>query len=93
MVYAAMNASMIHRLVPPEFVGRGTGLMVGAANFVGGVAPTILGYLLSVFAGQYLAAFGFISAVNIVLALAYAALAHRTAATTGAHAGASATTR
>ena len=67
MIYGAMNASLMQRLAAPEHIGRATGIFVGAGNLLGGLAPTIIGYLIGVFGGRYLAAFGFLSATNFVL--------------------------
>lgn len=71
MIYGAMNASIMQALAPPEQIGRATGIFVGAGNLIGGLAPTIIGYLIGVFGGRYLAAFGFVSAANVVLVLLY----------------------
>jgi hypothetical protein len=38
---------------------------------LGGAGPTIVGWLIGRFGGQYLAAFGFIAAVNLVQAALY----------------------
>jgi sugar phosphate permease len=71
MIYGAMNASIMQRLAMPQQIGRATGIFVGAGNLIGGLAPAILGYLIGRFGGRYLAAFGFISAVNLVLMILY----------------------
>jgi hypothetical protein len=67
MIYGAMNASLMQRLAAPEHIGRATGIFVGAGNLLGGLAPTIIGYLIGVFGGRYLAAFGFLSVTNFAL--------------------------
>lgn len=71
MIYGAMNASIIHELAMPEQIGRATGLFVGVGNLLGGLAPVILGYLIGIFHGHYLAAFGFVSLVNVAMAVFY----------------------
>ena len=71
MIFGAMNASIMQVLVPPEQIGRATGIFVGLGNLVGGLAPVTLGYLIGRFAGRYLAAFGFVSAVNAALVFFY----------------------
>ena len=71
MIYGAMNASIMQALAEPEQIGRATGIFVGAGNLLGGLAPTIIGYLIGKFGGRYLAAFAFVSAVNVALALLY----------------------
>jgi len=77
MIYGAMNASILHALARPEQIGRGTGIFVGVGNLIGGVAPTIIGYLIGVFGGRYLAAFGFISGVNLVLLILYSLIGRK----------------
>ncbi len=71
MIYGAMNATLMQGLAPPEQIGRATGIFVGAGNLLGGLAPTIIGYLIGVFGGRYLAAFGFVSAANFALVFLY----------------------
>lgn len=71
MIYGAMNASLMQRLAPANQIGRATGIFVGVGNLVGGLAPTIVGYLIGLFRGRYVVAFGFISAVNVVLLMLY----------------------
>jgi len=71
ITYGAMNTSLMHELVPPEQIGRATGIFVGVANVLGAAGPAIVGWLIGIFRGQYLAAFGFISAVNLVQAALY----------------------
>lgn len=71
MIYGAMNASLMQRLALPQQIGRATGIFVGAGNLLGGLAPAILGFLIGRFGGRYLAAFGFISAINFVLMILY----------------------
>ena len=71
MIYGAMNASLMQRLAVPEHIGRATGIFVGAGNLLGGLAPTVIGYLIGAFGGRYLAAFGFVSATNLVLVALY----------------------
>jgi sugar phosphate permease len=73
--YGAMNTSIMHALVSPSHIGRSTGIFVGVANVLGAGGPTVIGYLIGVFGGRYLAAFGFISAINLIQALLYARLA------------------
>lgn len=74
MIYAATNVSIVHGVVPLEQIGRATGLFIGLGNLVGGLAPTIIGYLISLFGGRYLAAFGFVSAVDLALIALYLAI-------------------
>ncbi len=71
ITFGATNTALLHVLTPPEQVGRGTGICVGVANVLGAGAPTVIGYLVGVFGGKYLAAFAFISALNLAQALVY----------------------
>lgn len=71
MIYGAMNASIMQGLAAPEQIGRATGLFVGGGNLIGGLAPAMIGYLIGMFGGRYLAAFGFVSAANLALVLLY----------------------
>jgi sugar phosphate permease len=79
MTYGAMNTSLMHSLVPPEYIGRATGIFVGAANVLGAAGPTIVGWLIGLSRGEYLAAFGFISAVNLAQAVLYWLIGRREA--------------
>jgi len=74
MIYAAVNVSIVHSVVPVEQIGRATGLFIGLGNLIGGLAPTIIGYLISHFGGRYLAAFAFVSAVDLALIALYLAI-------------------
>ena len=67
----AANTSLLHVLAPADQVGRSTGICVGAANVLGAAAPTVIGYLIGLFRGRYLAAFGFLAALSLVQALFY----------------------
>jgi MFS family permease len=71
ITYGAMNSSLMHRLAPPEQIGRATGIFVGVANVLGAAGPTVVGWLIGIFGGHYLAAFGFIGAVNLIQAALY----------------------
>ena len=71
MIYGAMNASLMQGLAAPEQIGRATGIFVGVGNLLGGLAPTMIGYLIGTFGGRYLAAFGFVSAANAALVILY----------------------
>src|SRR5262249_7654585 len=71
MIYGAMNASIMHHLAPPEQIGRSTGIFVGIANLIGGLAPTIIGAFIGIFGGRYMVPFGFISVINVGLVLSY----------------------
>jgi len=71
ITYGATNTSLLHVLAPPDQVGRSTGICVGVGNVLGAAAPTIIGYLIGLFSGKYLVAFGFIAVLNILQAFLY----------------------
>jgi len=73
MIYAA-NVSIVHGMVPLEQIGRATGWFIGLGNLIGGLAPTVIGYLIDHFRGRYLAVFGFVSAVDLALRALYLAI-------------------
>jgi ACS family glucarate transporter-like MFS transporter len=77
ITYGAMNTSIMHRLAPPEQIGRATGIFVGVGNVLGAAGPAIVGWLIGVFHGEYLAAFGFISALNLAQAILYLLVARK----------------
>jgi MFS-type transporter involved in bile tolerance (Atg22 family) len=71
ITYGATNTSLLHVLAPADQVGRSTGICVGAGNVLGAAAPTIIGYLIGLFSGKYLVAFGFIAVLNVLQAGLY----------------------
>jgi ACS family D-galactonate transporter-like MFS transporter len=71
ITYGAMNTSIMHTLAPPEQIGRATGIFVGVGNVLGAAGPTVVGWLIGMFRGEYLAAFGFIAALNLAQAIVY----------------------
>jgi len=71
ITYGATNTSLLHVLAPPNQVGRSTGICVGVGNVLGAAAPTIIGYLIGLFSGKYLVAFGFIAVLNVLQAGLY----------------------
>jgi sugar phosphate permease len=71
ITYGATNTSLLHVLAPADQVGRSTGICVGVGNVLGAAAPTIIGYLIGLFSGKYLVAFGFIAVLNVLQAFLY----------------------
>lgn len=78
MIYGAMNASIMQSLALPKQIGRATGIFVGIGNLIGGLAPTIIGFLIAHFRGRYLGAFGFISVVNLAMVILYFSIDSKT---------------
>lgn len=71
VIYGGLNASIMQGMALPGQIGRATGIFVGLSNLVGGLSPTVIGFLIGHFGGRYLAAFGFISVVNFLLIFLY----------------------
>jgi len=71
ITYGATNTSLLHVLAPADQVGRSTGICVGVGNVLGAAAPTVIGYLIGLFSGKYLVAFGFIAVLNVMQAGLY----------------------
>ena len=67
----AVNTALLHTLVEPEHIGTATGLCVGVGNILGAAAPAVVGWFIGISHGEYLGAFGFISAVNLVQGVVY----------------------
>jgi sugar phosphate permease len=67
----AVNTALLHTLVEPGQIGTATGLCVGVGNILGAAAPAVVGWFIGFWHGEYLGAFGFISALNLVQGLVY----------------------
>ena len=72
----ALNGALMHTLVRPEAIARGTGVYVGIGFFLSGFGPAIFGGLISSLQGQYWGGFLFLALMNAVCATCYFAL-HR----------------
>jgi len=73
---AALNGALMHMLVRPEAIARGTGVYVGIGNVASAAGPTIFGVLINAFGGQYWGGFVFLAVLNGLGAVCYMAL-HR----------------
>jgi sugar phosphate permease len=67
----AANTALLHELVEPDQIGRATGLCVGVGNILGAAGPAAVGWFIGHAGGEYIGAFGFISALNLVQGLVY----------------------
>jgi MFS family permease len=76
---AALNGALLHALVRPEAIARGTGVYVGIGNVASAAGPTIFGVLINAFGGQYWGGFAFLAVLNGLGAACYVAL-HRCSA-------------
>jgi len=67
----AANAALLHELVQPDEIGGATGLCGGVGNILGAAGPTLVGWFIGHAGGEYLGAFGFLGALNLLQALVY----------------------
>lgn len=67
---AALNGALMHTLVKPEAIARGTGIYVGVGNFCSALGPWIFGALITA-TGGYHAGFVFMAAMSMSAAAAY----------------------
>jgi sugar phosphate permease len=86
---AALNGALLHTMVRPEAIARGTGIYSGVGSIVSAIGPWAFGRLIGALDGQYWGGFLFLAAINAVGAVCYLAL-HRASsrATLGAVAAA-----
>jgi sugar phosphate permease len=68
---AALNGAMMHSMVKPEVIARGTGIYVGVGNCLSGIGPWAFGYFITRLGGQYWGGFAFLAAVSAAGALCY----------------------
>lgn len=79
---AALNGALMHTLVRPEAIARGTGIIWGIANLASAAGPIVFGLLINTLGGQYWGGFVFLAVLSGVGIIAYGALnriAHRPA--------------
>ena len=68
---AAVNGALMHQMVRPEAIARGTGIYVGFANSLSGGGPAIFGYLITRLRGEFWGGFLFLALVNAMGAVCY----------------------
>jgi len=73
---AALNGALMHTMVRPEAIARGTGIYAGIGMLSSAIGPWLFGILISTFAGQYWGGFAFLAVLNTVGAIVYFTL-HR----------------
>ena len=73
---AALNGALMHTLVRPEAIARGTGIYVGVANFVSAAGPAIFGTLITRLEGAYWGGFLFLALLSLAGVIGYWSL-HR----------------
>ena len=84
---AALNGALLHSLVRPEAIARGTGIYSGLGTMCAAVGPWAFGKLIAGLDGQYWGGFLFLSLLNVMGAACYLAL-HRISVRTARRAGA-----
>jgi predicted MFS family arabinose efflux permease len=72
----ALNGALMHTMVRPEAIARGTGAYAGIGILSSAIGPTLFGMLITRLAGQYWAGFAFLAVLNVIGAIAYLAM-HR----------------
>lgn len=76
VIIAALNGALLHSLVQPEAVARGTGIYAGIGSLLSAVGPIVFGASITLLGGQYWGGFLFLAVLNALGALCYYAL-HR----------------
>lgn len=75
---AALNGALLHSMVRPEAIARGTGIYSGVGSIVSAIGPWAFGKLIGALEGAYWGGFLFLAALNLLGAACYYAL-HRAA--------------
>jgi sugar phosphate permease len=70
----ALNGALMHTMVRPEAIARGTGVYAGIGMLSSAIGPWLFGMLISTLAGQYWGGFAFLAVLNTIGAIAYFAL-------------------
>jgi len=68
---AAVNGALMHRMVRPEVIARGTGIYVGVGNCLSGLGPWAFGYFITQLGGQFWGGFLFLAVVSALGAACY----------------------
>lgn len=91
-ITAALNGALLHTLVRPEAIARGTGIYTGVGTLLSALGPVVFGRLIQALDGQYWGGFLFVALLNAVSAACYLALHRISARATPATAPASSRT-
>jgi len=78
-VSAALNGALMHAMVRPEAVARGTGIYTGVGNILSAFGPAVFGRLIQALDGAYWGGFLFLGLANLASAACYFSL-HRISA-------------
>jgi predicted MFS family arabinose efflux permease len=68
---AALNGALMHTLLEPAAIARGTGIYVGVGNFLSALGPWFFGVLITATGGKYFAGFIFMAIMSMAAAIAY----------------------
>lgn len=74
---------VLQKIVPSAIVGRATGLWQGVAQISGGLVPYLIGWLISINDGSYIAGFVFLIIISLLAACTYFVLYLREGRTFG----------
>ncbi|MSO18948.1 MAG: MFS transporter [Acidobacteria bacterium] len=75
---AALNGALLHTLVRPEAIARGTGIYMCVGSLVSAIGPWAFGKLIGALGGAYWGGFLFLLMMNVLGAICYFTL-HRVA--------------
>lgn len=75
---AALNGALLHSMVRPEAIARGTGIYSGVGSIVSAIGPWAFGKLIGILGGAYWGGFLLLAGMNLLGAICYFAL-HRAA--------------
>jgi sugar phosphate permease len=73
---AALNGALLHSMVRPEAVARGTGVYSGLGTIISSAGPWAFGKLIGFLDGEYWGGFLFLAVLNVTGAICYLLL-HR----------------
>ena len=86
-VSAALNGALLHAMVRPEAIARGTGIYTGVGTFVSALGPAVFGRMIQALDGAYWGGFLFLGLANLASAACYFALQRVSASSRLAAAG------
>jgi sugar phosphate permease len=75
-IIAALNGALLHTMVQPEAIARGTGIYTGVGTILSAIGPVTFGALINALGGAFWGGFVFLALLNVAGAACYFAL-HR----------------
>jgi sugar phosphate permease len=66
---------LVLNICGPQLVGRGAGIMTGTGNLIGGFSAVIIGWIVAMSAGSFIAGVLFLMACMALTAVAFSAIA------------------